>query len=129
MIQQVSNGRKVSIFPANTKSPCVWLNTFTQEAEAVWEACQGLKTPPFALAAIQIDDWNSALSPWPAKAVFKGEQDFAGLAIVSDTCNRPCSIDIQLTLVSGIARICTDVRTCIQNLYTYLLYVITLSQT
>ena len=56
------------------------MNTFSQEAEEVWNACQELKTQPFSLAAIQIDDWNAALSPWPAKAVFKGEQDFAGQA-------------------------------------------------
>ena len=80
MIQYNINSRVVSLFPANTKAPCVWLNTFAQKAEAVWSACQELKSPPFTLAAIQIDDWNAALSPWPAKTVFKGEQDFAGQA-------------------------------------------------
>ena len=80
MIQYTMNRRVVSLFPANTKAPCVWLNTFSQEADVVLSACQELKTLPFSLAAIQIDDWNAALSPWPAKAVFKGEQDFAGQA-------------------------------------------------
>ena len=34
---------------------------------------------PFALAAIEIADWNGALSPWPAPPVF-GKQSFAGEA-------------------------------------------------
>ena len=80
MMQYTINRRAVSLFPANTKAPCVWLNNFSQEAEEVWNTCRELKTPPFTLAAIQIDDWNGALSPWPAKAVFKGKQDFAGQA-------------------------------------------------
>ena len=61
MMQYTINRRAVSLFPANTKAPCVWLNNFSQEAEEVWNTCRELKTPPFTLAAIQIDDWNGAL--------------------------------------------------------------------
>ena len=33
---------------------------------------------PVSLTALPADDWNAELSPWPAKAVFKGESDFGG---------------------------------------------------
>ena len=70
--------RNITVFQTENKAPCVWLNTFAQEAESVWNACQELNAPPFTLAAIQINDWNSALSPWIAPAIFKGEAAFAG---------------------------------------------------
>lgn len=31
-----------------------------------------------ALAAVPVNDWNAQLSPWPAGAVFRGGEDFAG---------------------------------------------------
>ena len=83
MIQCNIGRRAVSLFSANTKAACVWLNTFSQEAKAIWSACQELKTPPFTLAEIQIDDWDAALSPLHTKAVFKGAHDFAGQAYVN----------------------------------------------
>lgn len=70
--------RNITVFQTENEAPCVWLNTFAQGAESVWNLCQELNAPPFTLAAIQINDWNSALSPWTAPAIFKGEVDFGG---------------------------------------------------
>ena len=38
------------------------------------DACPG----PWALAVVHAPDWNRDLSPWPAKAVFRGAPDFGG---------------------------------------------------
>ena len=70
--------RNITVFLTENEAPCVWLNTFAQEAGSVWNACQELNAPPFTLVAIQINDWNSALSPWIAPAIFKGKAAFAG---------------------------------------------------
>ena len=70
--------RNITVFQTENEAPCVWLNTFVQEAGFVWNVCQELNAPTFTLIAIQINDWNSALSPWTAPAIFKGKADFAG---------------------------------------------------
>lgn len=79
-MQYTIHSRCITVFSTDTEAPCVWLNTFSQEAEAVWNACQALGSPPFTLAAIHMDNWNDDLSPWPAPTVFKGKADFAGHA-------------------------------------------------
>ena len=51
------------------------------ESERDMEAVSRIRTltdRPVSLAALPADDWNAELSPWPAKAVFKGEADFSG---------------------------------------------------
>ena len=57
-------------------APLVVLNCFGDEGEAVASELDGLVDSPYSLVAINVSDWNSALSPWKAPAVFKGEGDF-----------------------------------------------------
>lgn len=53
----------------------VYLPLAPQQAEEL----QGLLPHPRpTLVALHGLDWNGALSPWPAKKVFKGGEDFAG---------------------------------------------------
>lgn len=44
----------------------------------VWEELKKLDADKCILVTIQIDDWNNLMSPWEAKAVFKGGDDFGG---------------------------------------------------
>lgn len=57
-------------------APLVVLNCFGDEGEAVACELDKLVGVPYSLLAINVSDWNSALSPWKAPAVFKGEGDF-----------------------------------------------------
>ena len=61
-------------------SPLVILHTFEDEGARVLESIRSLTDRDFSLAVISDIDWNRDLSPWPAKAVFKGEPDFEGRA-------------------------------------------------
>lgn len=57
-------------------APLVVLNCFGDEGEAVALELDKLVASPYSLLAVCVSDWNSALSPWKAPAVFKGESDF-----------------------------------------------------
>ena len=57
-------------------APLVVLNCFGDEGEVVACELDKLVGVPYSLLAINVSDWNSALSPWKAPAVFKGEGDF-----------------------------------------------------
>lgn len=84
MKQIIRSGRTITLFgDSTTPRPLVWLHTFGDEGGAVWDACRSLHTPDFTLAAICIDDWNDALSPWAAPGLRRTDPDFAGNA---DAC-------------------------------------------
>ncbi len=81
MKQLTIANRSITLFgETKTACPVVWMHTFENEGKDVWEACQDLQTPIFRLVAIQINDWNSALSPWQSSRVFKGDSDLSGNA-------------------------------------------------
>jgi len=71
----------VSIFGDWTKPvPIVYIHTFQQEGQAIWQECQRLGVQQFYLVAIDGNDWNRDLSPWPAESMFPDESDFEGKA-------------------------------------------------
>ena len=79
-----SSGRHITLFgEENAGSPLVWLCTFEQEGEAVWNACRNLHAPAFQLAAVSVRDWNGDLSPWKCARTFKNGEDFAGMPTAS----------------------------------------------
>ena len=57
-------------------APLVVLNCFGDEGGAVASELDDLADSSYSLLAVTVSDWNSALSPWKAPAVFKGESDF-----------------------------------------------------
>lgn len=70
-------GKKVHAFlPEGGARLKVWTHMQADEAAALFEAADG----SVALFAADGYDWNTDLSPWPAKACFKGGEDFAGKA-------------------------------------------------
>ena len=44
----------------------------------MWEACQEVGCPPFALVAVGGLDWNRDLSPWGCEATARSDEPFAG---------------------------------------------------
>ena len=71
------DGRKIHAFlPEGGARLKVWTHMQADDAAALFEAAGG----GIALFAADGYDWNADLSPWPAKACFKGGEDFAGRA-------------------------------------------------
>ena len=60
--------------------PIVWLPSFGDEGTNVWAACQEMGMAGFRLAVVETPDWNDALSPWPAPAVYQKMPPFGGHA-------------------------------------------------
>lgn len=58
--------------------PLIYLNEFSGDGRAVWEACRHLGCPPFALAVISGLDWNRELSPWECDGTVRDAEPFAG---------------------------------------------------
>ncbi len=73
-------GRDVLVFPTDVEgAPMVVLNTFENEGKGVHDAVISMTEMPFTLVCVQIDDWNSSMSPWSASIGMKGG-DFTGAA-------------------------------------------------
>ncbi|PWM65910.1 MAG: hypothetical protein DBX38_06050 [Eubacteriales Family XIII. Incertae Sedis bacterium] len=77
-------GKTVNIFvPSSSKgniSRAIYLNGGYEDADKIWEAFS-YEEMKSALIAIDVtDEWNAALTPYPAPRLFKGGEDFAGRA-------------------------------------------------
>ncbi|MCI8387371.1 MAG: esterase [Clostridiales bacterium] len=66
------NEIKITLFGDSDR--LVLLHTSADEAAAIY----ALTKPDYTLAAIEGIDWNSDLSPWAVKGVFKSAGDFSG---------------------------------------------------
>ena len=67
------SGRKVTVFPSEGRiSPLVVLNTFGNEGDDVHDSILSMTDMDCTFIAVQIDDWNSSMSPWPADVGMKG---------------------------------------------------------
>ena len=75
--------RRVNIYPSATNEPdvpVIFLLAGDEDGKRVWELARELTTQPFSLAVVGVEDWNRDLSPWAAKNVFRGVEDFGGCA-------------------------------------------------
>ena len=73
------NEKTVSIFPSSeVNAPIVYLNTFSDEGQKVFEAAQAAGCPPFTLVSISGLDWNHDMAPWNSPAAFKRGEAFTG---------------------------------------------------
>lgn len=72
---------KYTIDIFTTRLECASPVVFTHmDAERAGEVVAKSMDIPYTLAAISGVDWEKQLSPWPAKAAFRGGDDFLGLA-------------------------------------------------
>lgn len=77
----MENKPEFALYPAEAgaeTAPLFLLLGDGERAGAAAERVRALTQRPFSLAGLPVEDWNMALSPWPAKAVFKGSEDFGG---------------------------------------------------
>ncbi len=71
--------KKIQVSKAErADAPLIILHCYGDEGEKVYYAVKDITDKDFSLAAISGLDWNKDMSPWSAKAVFKGEKDFEG---------------------------------------------------
>ena len=75
----VLDGKTVSVWPGSQPgAPAVYLNTYGEEGGQVRAEMDKLGCPDCSLVAVSGLDWDKDLSPWPAPAVRRGEEPFAG---------------------------------------------------
>ena len=73
------NKRAINIFPSTEPgSPVIYLNTFSNEGQKVYEATQAIGCPPFTLVAISDLDWNHDMAPWDSPPAFKNAEPCTG---------------------------------------------------
>lgn len=73
------DGKTVSVWPGSQPgAPAVYLNTYGEEGGQVRAEMDKLGCPDCSLVAVSGLDWDKDLSPWPAPAVRRGEEPFAG---------------------------------------------------
>lgn len=72
-------GKSIYIFSdSKAESPIIYLNTFSDEGQKVYEAAQAAGFPPFTLVAISDLDWNHDMVPWDSPPVFKNAAPCTG---------------------------------------------------
>ncbi len=69
----------ITIYRASDPAaPMVWLLVYDGEGLEVHERLQELGAQDHTLIAVGGVDYDNGLSPWPAPAAFRGQEDFAG---------------------------------------------------
>ena len=74
-----TKSKTISIFPSfEVNAPIIYLNTFSNEGQKVYEAAQAAGCPPFTLVAISDLDWNHDMVPWDSPPAFKNTEPCTG---------------------------------------------------
>ena len=67
--------------------PVIFMPTSFDKSESIKRQAEKIKfeekkgyNKPYILAEFEVNDWNDALSPWPAPALGKGQRNFLGKA-------------------------------------------------
>ena len=72
-------GKNISIFlSVNPGVPIIYLNTFSNEGQKVYETAQAAGYPPFTLVEISALDWNHDMVPWDSPPAFKHAEPCTG---------------------------------------------------
>lgn len=73
------DGKTLTFFPsAESESPIIYLNTFSDEGQKVYESAQAAGCPPFTLVAISDLNWNHDMVPWDSPPAFKNAEPCTG---------------------------------------------------
>ena len=71
--------KTVSIFPSSEPgTQIIYLNTFSDEGQKIFETAQATGCPPFTLVAISNLDWNHDMVPWNSPPAFKNADPCTG---------------------------------------------------
>ena len=69
--------KHIAVFPCVVpNAPIIYLNTYSNEGQKVYEAAQTAGCPPFFPASDL--DWNRDMAPWDSPAAFKNGEPFTG---------------------------------------------------
>ena len=69
-------GRELSLYGEG--GPLILLLGGGEGGDAVWDETKKRTAAPLTLAMLPVEDWDGALSPWPAEKIFRGGRDFSG---------------------------------------------------
>ena len=73
------DGKAVSVFLGNKPGiPVIYLNTYSDEGQKIYEAAQAVGCPPFNLVTVSNLAWNHDMAPWDSPAAFKKGEPFIG---------------------------------------------------
>lgn len=73
------NGKTVFVFlSSESGAPIIYLDTFSNEGQKVFEAAQVASCPPFTLVVISDLDWNHDMVPWDSPPAFKNADPCTG---------------------------------------------------
>lgn len=76
-------GKDVTVFPSGEpEAPVIYLNTFAQEGQRVYEALLDSGCPAFTLVAVAGLDWDHDMAPWDCPSPFKNARPCTGGADV-----------------------------------------------
>ena len=79
MIAPTMEKKTASVFPATFPgAPVIYLNTYSNEGQKVYETAQAVGCPTFSLVTISNLDWNHDMAPWNSPAAFKNGEPFTG---------------------------------------------------
>ena len=74
-----TDNKTISIFPCSeSESLVIYLNSFLDEGQKVYEAAQAAGCPPFTLVAISDLEWNHDMVPWDSPPAFKNAEPCTG---------------------------------------------------
>lgn len=73
------DGKAISVFLGNKPgAPVIYLNTYSNEGQKVFEMAQAVGCPPFSLVAISDLDWNHDMASWDSPPAFKNAEPCTG---------------------------------------------------
>ena len=71
--------KHIAVFPCVVpNAPIIYLNTYSNEGQKVYEAAQTAGCPPFFPATISDLDWNHDMVPWDSPPAFKNAEPCTG---------------------------------------------------
>ena len=85
-----TDNKTISIFPCSeSESPVIYLNTFHDESQKVYETAQAVGCPTFSLVTISNLDWNHDMAPWDSPAAFKKGEPFRAVPVKQEKIKSP----------------------------------------
>lgn len=73
------SGKEVAVYPSAAPGrPIIYLNTFEQEGDQVYQQLQDMGCPDFTLVAVSGLDWHHDMTPWEMPPVSKGAPPCTG---------------------------------------------------
>ena len=71
--------KHIAVFPCVVpNTPMIYLNTYSDKGQQVFDVAQAAGCPPFTLVTISNLDWNRDMAPWDSPAAFKNGEPFTG---------------------------------------------------